>query len=99
MREHTYPRQDHVRFEVAGHGNQDRVKQARQLSSTRCLPDTESNWSASPRSRAPSLDPTSRPRLRRLLYRGFSHLSLDLFSDVFCKSGAAAHASCCAAVR
>ena len=44
----------HVRFEVAGDGNQDRVKASEALSK-----ETESNWSASPKSQAPSLDPTT----------------------------------------
>jgi hypothetical protein len=54
----------HVRFEVAGDGNQDRVKASEALSK-----ETESNWSASPKSQAPSLDPTSRHRFAAL-YRG-----------------------------
>ena len=37
-------------------GNQDRVKASEALSK-----ETESNWSASPKSQAPSPDPTSRP--------------------------------------
>jgi hypothetical protein len=65
MRENSYLRQDHVRFEVAGNGNRDRVNASEALLSKRSLPDTENNWSASPKSQAPSLDPTRRQRLRR----------------------------------
>jgi hypothetical protein len=54
----------HVRFEVAGDGNQDRVKASEALSK-----ETESNWSASPKSQAPSLDPTRRRRYRGLVSR------------------------------
>jgi hypothetical protein len=53
------------RFEVAGDGNQDKVNASEALSSKRSLSDTESNRSASPKSQAPSLDPTRRQRLRR----------------------------------
>ena len=49
----------HVRFEVAGDGNQDKVNASEALSK-----ETESNWSALPKSQAPSLDPTSRPPTR-----------------------------------
>jgi hypothetical protein len=44
----------HVRFEVAGDGNQDKVNASEALSQ-----ETESNWSALPKSQAPSLDPTT----------------------------------------
>ena len=40
--------------EVAGDGNQDRAKASEALSK-----EAESNWSASPKSQAPSPDPTS----------------------------------------
>jgi hypothetical protein len=50
-----YEGKPHVRFEVAGDGNQDRVKASEALSE-----ETESNWSASPTSQAPSPDPASR---------------------------------------
>jgi len=49
-----YEGKPHVRFEVAGDGNQDRVKASEALSK-----ETESNWSASPKSQAPSPDPTT----------------------------------------
>ena len=50
----------HVSFEVAGDGNQDRVNASEALSK-----ETESNWSASPKSQAPFPDPTTRPGYRR----------------------------------
>jgi hypothetical protein len=48
-----YEGKPHVRFEVAGDGNQDKVKASEALSK-----ETESNRSALPKSQAPSLDPT-----------------------------------------
>jgi hypothetical protein len=48
----------HVRFEVAGDGNQDRVWAIEALSK-----ETESKQAAQPKSQAPSPDPTTRPRL------------------------------------
>ena len=50
-----YEGKPHVRFEVAGDGNQDRVKASEALSK-----ETESNRSAAPKSQAPSPDPTTR---------------------------------------
>jgi len=50
--------------EVAGDGNQDRVKASEALSK-----ETESNWSATPKSQAPSPDPTRRRRFAAV-YRG-----------------------------
>ena len=55
-----YEGKPHARFEVAGDGNQDKVKASEALSE-----ETASNRSALPRSQAPPLDPMSRQRLRR----------------------------------
>ena len=52
-----YEGKPHVRFEVAGDGNQDMVWVIEALSK-----ETESKQAAQPKSQAPSLDPTSRPR-------------------------------------
>jgi hypothetical protein len=54
----------HVRFEVAGDGNQDRVWAIEALSK-----ETESKQAAQPKSQAPSPDPTSRRR-SAAWYRG-----------------------------
>ncbi|MBE9473865.1 MAG: hypothetical protein IMY85_03175 [Chloroflexi bacterium] len=52
-----YEGKPHVRFEVAGDGNQDMVWVIEALSK-----ETESKQAAQPKSQAPSLDPTTRPR-------------------------------------
>ena len=62
MRENAYLRWDHVRFEVAGDGNQDIVR------ASEALPEeTGSNRSPSPTSQAPSRDPATRLFLVSLL--------------------------------
>ncbi len=57
-----YEGKPHVRFEVAGDGNQDMVWVFEALSK-----ETESKQAAPPKSQAPSLDPTSRQRLSALV--------------------------------
>jgi len=54
-----YEGKPHVRFEVAGDGNQDMVWVIEALSK-----ETESKQAAPPKSQAPSLDPTSGPGMR-----------------------------------
>ncbi len=61
-----YEGKPHVRFEVAGDGNQDMVRASEALSE-----ETESNWSVSPTSQAPSPDPTTPRAYRPALYRRF----------------------------
>ncbi len=51
--------QPHVRFEVAGDGNQDKVWVIEAL-----LEEMESKQAALPKSQAPSPDPTTRPCYR-----------------------------------
>ena len=55
-----YEGKPHVRFEVAGDGNQDMVWVIEALSK-----ETESKQAAPPKSQAPSLDPTTRRGYRR----------------------------------
>jgi hypothetical protein len=59
--------------EVAGDGNQDKVKANEALSK-----ETESNRSALPRSQAPSLDPTTRPGLAARVASALLHLQIVL---------------------
>ena len=55
-----YEGKPHVRFEVAGDGNQDMVR------ASEALPEeTGSNRYAQPKSQAPSPDPTSGPGIQR----------------------------------
>ena len=55
-----YEGKPHVRFEVAGDGNQDMVWVIEALSK-----ETERKQAAPPKSQAPSLDPTCRPAFGR----------------------------------
>ena len=67
-----YEGKPHVRFEVAGDGNQDMVWVNEALSK-----ETESKQAAQPKSQAPSLDPTS-----RLCFAAF-HKAADAHRYVF----------------
>ena len=63
----------HVRFEVAGDGNQDKVQVLRHSDRKRGV-----NGANSPKSQAPSPDPTTRPP-----NFGFYRMSLMHFEPVF----------------
>ena len=66
-----YEGKPHVRFEVAGDGNQDMVWAIEALSK-----ETESKQATRPKSQAPSPDPTTRPGLSARVASALLHLLL-----------------------